>query len=96
MEHNFSYIQENLIEWSLQGYETVLGVFFLPLIFCTVIGYVYLKQQSYVAATVVALVLFSVFSEAILGVEIFVMFIHVMSALIVSVLFLVFLSKRRG
>ena len=96
MEHNFSYIQSHLVEWSLQGYVNSLGYFFLPLMFCAVIGYVYFKQQSYVAAVIAALVLFSVFGEAMLGVEVFTMFLHLVVALVVSILFLVFLTRRRG
>ena len=96
MEHNFSYIQENLVEWSLQGYVNSLGFFFLPLMFIAVVGYVYFKQQSYVAAAIAALVMFSAFGEAMLGVEVFTMFLHILASLVVTVLFLVFLTRRRG
>ena len=96
MEHNFSYIQTHFIEWSLQGYINVLGYFFLPLMFCAIVGYVYFKQQSYVAAAIAALVLFSAFGEAMLGVEVFTMFMHLLVALTITILFLVFLSRRRG
>lgn len=95
MIHNFTYIQENLVAWSLQGYVTVLGFFFLPLIFCIISGYVYLNQCSATAAVVALLILFSIFGEMLLGVEIFTMLMHIIVALVMTALLLIFLTKVR-
>ena len=75
MLHNYTYWQENLMELSMQGYVAVLGVFVWPLIFCAIIGYVYVKQQSATAAAIVALILFAAFGNAMLNVPYFTSFI---------------------
>ena len=95
MLHNFTYIQENLVAWSLQGYVTVLGYFFLPLIFCIISGYVYLNQRSATAAAIAILLLFSVFGGMLLDVDLFNMLMQIIVALIMTALVLIFLSKRR-
>jgi len=95
MLHNFTYISQNLVSWSLQGYVSVLGYFFMPLMFCIVAGYVYLNQRSYVAAAVTILILFSIFGEMMIGVETFAIIMHIVIALIVTALLLIFLTKVR-
>lgn len=95
MLHNFTYISENLVSWSLQGYTTVLGFFFMPLMMCIIAGYVYLNQRSYVAAAVTILLLFSVFGEMMIGVETFAILMHIVVSLIITALLLIFLTKVR-
>jgi len=73
-----------------------LGLFVWPLIFCAVIGYVYLKQQSFVAAAVATMILISVFGNYLAGMEIWVSIMYILVALAITALFLMFLSKRRG
>jgi hypothetical protein len=80
----------------MYGYNIVLGVFVWPLIFTGVIGYVYLKQQSYVAAAVAAMILIAVFGNYMAGMEIWVSLIYILVALAITGLVLIFLSKRRN
>lgn len=94
--HNFSYWMENLMDLSMQGYETALGVLVWPIIFSGVIGYVYLKQQSFVAAAVAAMILICVFGNYLMDVESWVSLMYILSSLAFTGLFLMFLSKRRG
>jgi len=94
--HNFTYWQENLFEQIMYGYNMALGLFVWPLIFCAVIGYVYLKQQSFVAAAVATMILISVFGNYLAGMEIWVSIMYILVALAITALFLMFLSKRRG
>ena len=95
MLHNFTYIQQNLVEWSMQGYIYALGFLAWPLIFSGVVGYVYLKQQSAVAAVVAVLIIFAAFGNAFVGVDIFVSLMYIITALVMTALLLVFLSRRR-
>ena len=62
MAVNWSDWSSNLVDKSMMGYETAMGVGAWILIFTGIIGYVYLKQQSYVAAAVASLVLLTVFA----------------------------------
>ena len=99
--NNFTYIMENFMNWSMQGYTNVLGVsvgggFVWAFIFSIVIGYVYIKNQSVVAAAVAALIIFTVFADALLDIPEFVMVIHITVALIFTMLLLIFISKYRG
>lgn len=93
---NFTTIQQDLVNWSLQGYITVFGMFFWPLIFTAIAGYVYLKQQSAVAAAVFILIVMAAFGDAMLGVETWAMLLHILVALAITALVLIFISKRRG
>jgi len=94
--HNFTYWQEHFFEQVFLGYEQALGFFFWPLIFTAVIGYVYLKQQSYTAAAIAAMILFAVFSSYLANVPEFVLFMYVLVSLVVTGLVLMFLSRRRN
>ena len=93
--HNFSYWMENLFTQLTQGYTIALGVLFWPVVFTGVIAYVYLKQQSYVAGAVAALLLLALFSNYMAGVEIWVSLIYILVSLAFTGLILIFLSKRR-
>lgn len=93
--HNFTYWHQHLFELSMQGYTTVLGVFVWPLIFMGVIGYVYLKQQSYVAAAVATLVIISTFGNYLIGVDELMILLYLFVALAMTGLILIFLSKKR-
>jgi len=79
----------------MYGYNMVLGVFVWPLIFCAVIGYIYLKQQSFVAAAVATMIIIAVFGNYLVGMEIWVSLMYILVALAITGLFLIFLSKRR-
>ena len=80
----------------MQGYETALGVLLWPLLFSGVIGYVYLKQQSYTAGAVAAMIIISVFGNYLLAVPGFMIFIYLFVSLTITALILVFISRRRG
>ena len=94
--HNFTYWLNNFFSLTMQGYETALGVLLWPLLFSGVIGYVYLKQQSYTAAAVAAMIIISVFGNYLLAVPGFMIFIYLFVSLTITALILVFISRRRG
>lgn len=84
-----------IINYSMQAYIGILGVFTYPLIFCGIIGYVYMKQQSVIAAAVATLILFAAFDTVILGVGIFVTVIHILVTIAIGALFLMFFTRWR-
>ena len=94
---NFSELinKTGIINYSMQAYIGILGVFTYPLIFCGVIGYVYMKQQSVVAAAVATLVLFSAFDVVVLGAGIFVTVMHILVTIAIGALFLMFFTRWR-
>ena len=94
--NNFTYWQENLMDQIMLGYDTALGIFVWPLLFMAVIGYVYLKQQSFVAAAVATMIIISVFGNYLAGMETWINIIYILVALTITALFLIFLSKRRN
>jgi hypothetical protein len=93
--HNFTYIQQHLVEWAMSGYTTVLGVFVWPIIFTGVLGYLYLKNQSLVILAAGILMIMAVFGNALLGVDVFINLLYVATAMIVAALFLIFFVRRR-
>jgi uncharacterized sodium:solute symporter family permease YidK len=78
----------------MSGYVTVMGVFVWPIIFVAIIGYVYLKQQSLTAAAIAALIIFAVFGNALVGVDILVNFLYIALSLIVTGVVLLFIIRR--
>lgn len=93
---NWSEWQNSLVEKSFGPYEAILGVFAWVLIFSGIIGYVYLKQRSYTAAAVAALVIVTVFTNYWYGVETWLTIIYIFTALAFTALLLIFISKRRN
>ena len=91
-----------IINYSLQPYTDIIGYFVYQLIFCGVIGYVYMKQQSVIAASVVTLILFAAFDIVVLGgtgsaeTEAFTTLMHVLVSIAVGVLFLMIFIRSRG
>jgi hypothetical protein len=83
------------MQWSMQGYTIALGFFVWPIIFTSIIVYVYLKDQSVVAAAIAILIFVSAFSDVFIGVPALYGFLHVLVALIIAGLFLVFFTKMR-
>ncbi len=83
-----------IIEYSMSAYVGILGVFTYPLLFCGIIGYVYMKQQSVIAAAVATLILFTAFDIAT-GVETFVMIMHIFVTIAIGALFLMFFTRWR-
>ena len=92
--HNFTYIAQNLVNWSMSAYTTVLGGFVWPVIFAAVIGYVYLKNQSLTIAAVAALIIFAVFGNALVGVDAFINFLYIGVSLITTGIILLFIIRR--
>jgi hypothetical protein len=83
------------MQWSMQGYTIALGFFVWPIIFTSIIVYVYLKNQSVVTASVIILILVAAFGDTLTGVPAIYSFFHVLIALIIAGLFLVFFTKMR-
>ena len=85
-----------IINYSMDAYIGILGVFTYPLIFCGIIGYVYMKQQSVIAAAVATLILFAAFDTLVLGTGVFVTIIHILVTIAIGALFLLFFSRWRN
>ena len=83
-----------IINYSMQAYVGILGVFTYPLIFCGIIGYVYMKQQSVIAAAVTTLILFTAF-DVVAELPIFVMVMHILVTIAIGALFLMFFTRWR-
>lgn len=94
--HNWTYWSQNLFELSMQGYITALGVLVYPMIFSAIIGYVYLKNQSVVAAVAAILILFGAFGNMLIGVSLWANMLMVLTCLGVTGLLLYFIVKKRG
>ena len=84
-----------IFDYSMQAYVGIFGVFTYPLLFCGIIGYVYMKQQSVVAAAIATLVLFVAFDAVVLGAGIFVTVMHIFVTIAIGALFLLFFSRWR-
>lgn len=96
MEHNFTYITQHLMEWSFKGYISAVGLFFWPIVFSTIIVYIYLKNQSFVAAAAGILIIVAVFGNALVGVDPWMNLLYICVSIIVSGLVLMIFVKRRG
>ena len=95
---NWSDWTGNFVDKSMSPYETTMGVFAWVLIFTSIIGYVYLKQQSYVAAAVAGIVLLTAFAATgyLVGADSWILMITIFISLAVTGLFVLFISKRRN
>ena len=93
---NWSDWQSSLVEKSLGPYEAVMGMFFWVIIFTAIIGYVYVKQQSYTAAAVASLILVSALVNHLYGMEAWTNMIIILMSLAFTGLLLIFISKRRN
>ena len=96
--HNFTYIMENFWTWSTQGYTSVVGYFFWPIILSAIIGYIYLKSSSAMAATVAILLFFAAFASSGIFIELspFVMILQLIVAITSAALVLLFVSRWRS
>lgn len=94
---NFTDILGDFVGWSIQGYVTVFGTFFWPIIFSSVVGYIYLKQQSVVTAAIAIIILFAAFggTGVFTGLDIYVMLMQLIAILALSGLVLLFIMSRR-
>jgi len=92
---NWTEWQQNLMSKSFQPYETVIGILFWVLLFTFIIGYVYMKQQSYVAAAITALIIIAVFGNYLTGMDSWTNLIVVFLSLVFSGLFIYLLAKNR-
>jgi CHASE2 domain-containing sensor protein len=94
--HNITYISQHFLDWALQGYLQILGGSIFWSIIFTVIGvYVYLKQQSVVVWAVAMLIIIAAFGNYLVGVEGWISLIHILIALSITGLFLIFFTKYR-
>lgn len=95
--NNLTYIWNNFLEWSTQGYTEIVGFFFWPIIFSVVIGYAYLATRSVVVAAIAMLIVFGAFGGTgiFLRVDMWVMTMQAIFALIMTGLVVIFLTKWR-
>lgn len=96
--HNFTYIMENFWTWSIQGYTDVVGYFFWPIVLSAIIGYIYLKNQSVVAASVAILLFLAAFGTTgiFAHVSSFIMILQLIVTFACSALVVLFLSRWRS
>ena len=96
--HNFTYIMENFWSWSTQGYVTTVGYFFYPIIISAIIGYIYLKSQSAVVASVAILLFVSAFGMTGIFADVssFVILLEIIAILSCSALVVLFVSRWRS
>lgn len=95
---NFTEFKGDIISFSIQGYINILGFFFWPVLFTGIIAYIYLKNQSAVAAVVGVIIIFAGFAgEGIfMNVPVVVMFYQAITALVIAGLFVMIFTRRRG
>jgi len=95
--NNFTYIFENFITWSIQGYTNIVGFFFWPILFSIVIGYTYLTNRSVVASAIAILILFGAFggTSVMADVDQWAMFMQAIVIVALTALVLVFLTRFR-
>jgi len=96
---NWSDWSGDFIGKSMAGYETAMGVFAWVLIFSGIIAYVYVKQQSYVAAAAAGIVILTAFATTghyLVGVDSWILLITIIICLSITGLFVLFISKRRN
>jgi len=94
----FDELQDDFIYFSFQGYETVFGMFFFPILFLVVIGYVYLKQQSVVAAAVAAIIMFAMTAafDIVVIPQPIVILVQIVVALAFTGLIILWVARRRS
>lgn len=83
------------MEWSLQGYINVLGALFWPIFFSVIVGYIYFKNQSLVVMAAAILIIVSIFGEFIVVISPIYSLFYILTALIISLVILLFFVKRR-
>lgn len=95
---NFTAIMADFNNWWSQGFTSVLGFAFYPVIFVTIIGYVYFKQQSIVSASVATLLLCSIVAGTNFWANVpeLVSFLQIMVALAFTGIIVYWLIKRRN
>ena len=95
---NFTTIMENFWEWTLQGYINAVGFLFYPIVFSAIIGYIYLKNQSALSATIAILLFFGAFGATgvLANVPALMMVFYLITTLVSGVLVLLFVSKWRA
>jgi len=93
--HNFTYWSEHFFEMAFLGYQNAIGFLFWPLIFTAVLAYVYQKSQSLVAVAATILIITAGFGNHLMNVNIYFSILHIFTALILSILVLIFITKMR-
>ena len=93
--HNFTYWMENFVSHSMLGYTEILGFLVYPLIFVAIIGYVYMKNQSFTALAVTILILLVAFNNVVAEIPLLYTFLYLTVSLIVTGIFLAFFTRIR-
>lgn len=94
---NFTVIRQDFIHYAILGYTNVVGFFFWPILFSSIIVYLYVKNKSAVVAAVAILVFFGGLAgtDIFLEVPLVVAFFHVVTSIILAGLAVVFLTRVR-
>ena len=95
---NFTNFQQNLIEWSIQGYTSVFGGFFWAILLTGVIVYVFIKNSSAVTAVVAIIIIMAGFgtSSVMLQIQPWVMLMQLVTALGIAGLVVVYFTRSRN
>ena len=81
----------------MNGYDIALGVFVWPLIFSAIVGYIFIKNNSAVTASVAIIMLFAGLGTSwIAGASVLALFLQVVAMLSFTGMILFFLVRRRG
>ena len=96
--NNITYIMENFWAWSTQGYIDTVGYFFWPIMLSAAIGYIYLKNQSVIAAVVAILLFLAAFGSSGIFIHLspFVMILQLIVTISLTGLVVLFLSRWRN
>jgi hypothetical protein len=94
---NFTDIMENFWTWSTQGYTTTLGPYFYPLMMSGIIGYLFIKTESGLVATVATLLIVGAYTAAGIfsGVGPFSLLLQILGTLVTVGLIVLFVSRWR-
>jgi len=89
---------EHFWDWSLQGYTDIVGFFFWPMILAAIIGYIYLKNQSVIAASIAILIFVAAFATTGIFTQLsgFIMILQIIVALAFTGLVILFLVRWRS
>jgi len=89
---------ENFWAWSTQGYTETVGFFFWPIMLSAIIGYIYLKNQSVVVASVAILIFLGAFASTgiFIHVSAFVLLLQLIITLACTGLVVLFVSRWRS
>ena len=94
---NYTNFINNFWDYALRGYNTSLGYFFYPLVLGAIIGYLYVKTESALVASVAIILVFIGYGTTgiFANVQPFVIFLQIIVTLSIVGLIILFLTRWR-